>query len=265
MSWAFPVLGKTEWSGGGWMPNTQNHRGRTHAAIDIYASKGQTIISPVKGVVKYAASTNVGGNWIQILGDDGNVYYFAHMDKPTTLSKGDRVSGGSTLGFVGNSGSASSTSPHLHFSIKKNGKALNPATFLKSGVVVPDIRDYADRNTGAGSAAAADSPGQEWSGVQNAPPGYFADIDWTSANADEPLSPQAQDSSTPAWFDQLAQYRQEVANRPQEENPTKVKAQRVMHGTLTGMANMVRNAGFQTGIGESEVDVNTISREEGER
>ena len=103
MSWLFPVIGVTEWSKGGWMPGTKNHRGRTHAAIDIYAARGAPIVTPVSGKVKNIGSTSIGGNWIQIEGNDGNVYYFAHMNTPTHLSRNDTVTGGQQIGAVGKS------------------------------------------------------------------------------------------------------------------------------------------------------------------
>lgn len=245
MSWVFPVVGKTRWSGGGWMPNTLTHRGRTHAAIDIYAGRGQTIVSPVSGTVKAVDSTAIGGNWIQIQGDDGNVYYFAHMDKPSSLSRGQRISGGVAIGAVGNSGSASSTEPHVHFSVKKNGKAINPVNMLQGGVVAPDLE--LEKTGVAGGSGTA--------------PGALEVPDWATANVSEPL-PLAAQEGTPAWFDQLAQYRTELANQPSKENPTKVQARRVMHGTLAGMANMVRSAGFQTeaGDGTGIDDPNIIER-----
>lgn len=250
MSFMFPVIGKTEWSGGGWMPNKQNHRGRTHAAIDIYAARGQTIVSPVAGSVLSYGSGNIGGNWIQIKGDDGNVYYFAHMDKGTTLAKGTRVDGGTAIGFVGNTGSARTTSPHVHFSVKRNGQAINPVSMLKGGVVAPDLEF---EKTGVVGGAGT-------------PPAAMDVPDWATANQSEDVPLEAQ-QQTPAWFDQLAQYRQELMNQPQQENPTKIQARRVMHGTLSGMANMVRSAGFQTSsINETGIDdPNEIVRGDEER
>ena len=255
MSFVFPVIGKTEWSGGSWMPSTQTHRGRTHAAVDIYASRGQTIVSPVSGTVRSVGSTNIGGNWIQIQGSDGKIYYFAHMDSATTLKKGQSVRGGQAIGAVGNSGSASRTSPHLHFSIKSsNGSAINPVPLLRGGVVVPDLEfEKTGVKGGAGTVPGAFVP-PDWANIVNNPGG-----------SDEPL-PQAAQQEVPAWFDQLAKYRQELLNQPATENPTKIKARRVMHGTLAGMANMVRRAGFESEqpLGVDE-DLNEVSRTEGER
>lgn len=135
--WLFPVVGKSEYSGGSWMPGALTHRGRTHPAIDIYADRGSAIIAPVGGVVQRVSSGEIGGHTISIKGDDGYVYYFAHMDAPTTLIKGQRFGAGQLLGAVGNSGSAKRTSPHLHLKMSKNGTAVNPKRFLDHGYKVP--------------------------------------------------------------------------------------------------------------------------------
>jgi hypothetical protein len=43
---------------------------------------------------------------------------------------GAQIGAGGHIGFVGNTGSASSTSPHLHFSVKEGGRAINPKSYL---------------------------------------------------------------------------------------------------------------------------------------
>ena len=142
MGWIFPVAGENEWSQGFWMPTTLTHRGRTHAATDIYAKEGTAIVSPVDGdVIAVGGNTAIGGNWVQFRGDDGIVYYFAHMFQPPSAKKGQRIQSGTYLGGVGRSGSAKRTSPHLHFSMKINGKAVNPTKWYKEGTK-PDPRNY---------------------------------------------------------------------------------------------------------------------------
>jgi hypothetical protein len=250
MAFVFPVVGKTEWSPGSWMPNTQTHRGRTHAAIDIYAERGQIIVSPVSGTVRSLGSGNVGGNWIQITGDDGNTYYFAHMDRQTTLEKGQRITGGAMIGLVGNTGSAKHTHPHLHFSVKHNGKAVSPVSMLQGAVVVPDV---------AVTGSVGESSPAPWDD-----PNYWGDM--ASVDTNEAL-PEGAQEQTPAWFDQLAQAREDRLSASATEDPVKVKASRVMHGVLSGMASMVRSSGFQTDAGDGTGigEVNEIDREAGER
>ena len=128
--WLSPVAGDSEYSGGSWMPGTKTHRGRTHAAMDVYAKRGTPIVAPVGGRIVSVKTGKVGGHTVRMRGDDGLMYYFAHMDSKSSAKNGSTVRPGAHLGFVGNSGSAKNTKPHLHFSIKKGGTALNPKTYL---------------------------------------------------------------------------------------------------------------------------------------
>lgn len=132
--WVLPVPGG-EWSSGSFMPNSHNHRDRTHPGLDIYAAEGSMIQAPVSGKVIATGTTGIGGNWVQIQGDDGYVYYFAHMQYPTHLQEGQQVSAGGQIGLVGNTGSASSTSPHLHFTVKTHsGDVVDPRPLMENGV-----------------------------------------------------------------------------------------------------------------------------------
>lgn len=129
--WVMPVAGDNEWSRGSWMPNTLTHRGRTHAATDVYAERGTPIVSPVGGKVISVKESEIGGFTARVQGDDGIIYYFAHMNEAAVVGAGQKILAGAHIGFVGNSGSASSTSPHLHFSMKKpNGDVINPSGYL---------------------------------------------------------------------------------------------------------------------------------------
>lgn len=129
--WTFPVAGSTEWSGGSFM-NKHTKGDRSHHAIDIYAAQGTPIISPVGGTITSVKSGGkLGGTTVAVRGRDGITYYFAHMSKHAAgLERGQKIMAGHALGTVGNTGSARGTKAHLHFSMKKNGKALNPKSFL---------------------------------------------------------------------------------------------------------------------------------------
>lgn len=155
--WVFPVAGPNEWSGGSWMPNTLTHRGRTHAAIDIYADRGTPIVSPVSGKVLATTRSNIGGFTARIQGDDGLIYYFAHMNEAAVVGAGQTIMAGTHIGFVGNSGSASSTKEHLHLSIKKRGgDAVNPMSFLSGAESSAGI--YGGASSQAYGSAAMNTP-----------------------------------------------------------------------------------------------------------
>jgi murein DD-endopeptidase MepM/ murein hydrolase activator NlpD len=59
-----------------------------------------------------------GGLFVSIIGDDGVRYYGSHLQQvAAVIQPGLRVSAGQTLGYVGTSGDARGTAPHLHFGI----------------------------------------------------------------------------------------------------------------------------------------------------
>ncbi len=144
LNWYFPVVGQTEWSGGSYMD--LSHRGRSHYAIDIYADAGSQIVAPVSGVVSRVRTSDIGGHTISIKGDDGIEYYFAHMAQPTPMAQGQRVNMGMMIGAVGRTGAAKTTSNHLHFSMKRNGKPINPKQYLDVGYTIPKLSAEAARN-----------------------------------------------------------------------------------------------------------------------
>lgn len=134
--WMFPVAGPATWSRGSWMPDRNTHRGRKHPAIDIYAERGTPIVSPVAGTVEATNRSPIGGFTVRIRGIDGMAYYFAHMNEAAVVGAGQKINAGQHIGFVGNTGSASTTSPHLHFSIRDaTSGAINPVSFLEAAVM----------------------------------------------------------------------------------------------------------------------------------
>lgn len=151
-SWVMPVAGTSEWGRGSWMPNTKTHRGRTHAAIDVYAKEGTPIVAPVAGRVVSTKTGPIGGHTVRVLGDDGITYYFAHMANEAVVEDGSRVLPGYHLGYVGTSGSAQGTSPHLHFSMRDGNKVVNPISFLERGATatqrMPTTDDVSLRQPG---------------------------------------------------------------------------------------------------------------------
>ena len=81
----------------------------------------------------------IGGNAAWLAGNDGNRYYYAHMDHWEGSSRG--VSQGEVIGYVGDTGNAGPLNYHLHFEVHpKGGAAVNPVPLLtipKSCTVVP--------------------------------------------------------------------------------------------------------------------------------
>jgi peptidoglycan LD-endopeptidase LytH len=104
--------------------------GRTHEGIDMFAKKGTPVYSATHGYVVYAGTNPLGGNVLFILGRGGVRYYYAHLDSfAEGMTPGKEVSTTTLVGFVGNTGNAERTPPHLHFGMYKNG-AQNPYSLL---------------------------------------------------------------------------------------------------------------------------------------
>ena len=104
---------------------------RLHEGQDIFAPKGTPIYSATSGYVYKVGEDNLGGHTVSVIGAGGVVYYYAHLDSYAPhLAQGDPVTTQTVLGFVGTSGNAGGTPPHLHFGVYSTSGALNPLPLL---------------------------------------------------------------------------------------------------------------------------------------
>jgi peptidoglycan LD-endopeptidase LytH len=104
---------------------------RTHEGQDIFAAKGTPILSATSGYVYNIGENNLGGQTVSVIGRGGRVYYYAHLDAyAPQLKEGDWVTTRTVLGYVGTTGNAQGTPPHLHFGIYASGGAINPLPLL---------------------------------------------------------------------------------------------------------------------------------------
>lgn len=100
----------------------------SHTGIDMACATGTNIFASLSGTVAYTGYSSVYGNYVIINHFDGYQTLYAHMSK-ILCKKGDYVNQGTRIGLVGNTGY--STGPHLHFSVYKNGKLVDPLILLK--------------------------------------------------------------------------------------------------------------------------------------
>jgi len=88
-----------------------------HTGADYAARTGTPVVAVRSGrIIRSDSAGGAYGNWIQLLGDDGRVYMYAHLSV-RQVSVGQRVKAGQQIGKVGSTGN--STGPHLHFEKSK--------------------------------------------------------------------------------------------------------------------------------------------------
>jgi soluble lytic murein transglycosylase-like protein len=110
----------------GYVFPVQGYRGRVDAhhgvaeargGSDIMANEGTPVVAMRGGRVLNAGFDNTGGNFVMIAADDGNQYYYAHLQNAPLVRTGQAVTAGVPLGAVGRTGNARNTPPHLHIGI----------------------------------------------------------------------------------------------------------------------------------------------------
>jgi murein DD-endopeptidase MepM/ murein hydrolase activator NlpD len=102
---------------------------RFHNGIDLAAPTGTPILASLPGKVVAAGwLSNACGNGLKIEHPNKFTTSYCHLDK-INVKKGVSVNISSTLGTVGSTGR--STGPHLHFTVRKDGKLVNPETYFR--------------------------------------------------------------------------------------------------------------------------------------
>lgn len=102
-----------------------------HRATDIMGEHGWPVYAAVGGTITVMPESRPAYGWIiTIAGDDGRHYDYIHLGRDDNdrgaayaagLSKGDTVQRGEHIGYVGSSGNASDSAPHLHFQMRDEG------------------------------------------------------------------------------------------------------------------------------------------------
>lgn len=118
-------------------PHFYDARGeRGHEAIDILAQRGEPVVATEDGNIVKLFLSRPGGNTIYEFDPTQKyAYYYAHLDRYADgLKEGDTVKRGQIIGYVGSTGNADPSTPHLHFAIFRlgpekqwwKGEALDP-------------------------------------------------------------------------------------------------------------------------------------------
>ena len=101
-----------------------------HRGVDIAVPTGTTVLAAMDGTVTTAAYDSYYGNYVVIEDSNGYCTKYAHMDT-LSVSAGQTVKHGDSIGTTGNTGS--STGSHLHIECLYNGEYYNPLFYLKQG------------------------------------------------------------------------------------------------------------------------------------
>jgi murein DD-endopeptidase MepM/ murein hydrolase activator NlpD len=101
------------------------HKWKAHLGVDYAARRGTPVSAAGSGRIIYAARIGSYGNLIKIRHADGYETRYAHLKSfRRGIYRGKRVKKGQTIAYVGTTGR--STGPHLHFELRKRGRAINP-------------------------------------------------------------------------------------------------------------------------------------------
>lgn len=119
---AFPVSGHGNRAVQSFWGMARDGGRRRHEGIDIFAPRGTPVVAAVDGVVRSTRPNQLGGTviWLSDPVRRQSLYY-AHLDS-LAVTEGEVVATGDTIGFVGNTGNARTTRPHLHFGVYRRGR-----------------------------------------------------------------------------------------------------------------------------------------------
>lgn len=133
--------------------------GRIHRATDLFAEMGTPVRAAMGGVVVWAPASEhaTAGFALQVRGDDGRLYAYYHLGPAdgtraqalaNGIDDGVRVERGQVIGWLGNSGNARTTPPHLHFEIHDPAvtdpygtQRMNPFPSLAAAAEGVDVDD----------------------------------------------------------------------------------------------------------------------------
>jgi murein DD-endopeptidase MepM/ murein hydrolase activator NlpD len=158
-SLAFPVEGRDSRAVRSFWGADRDAGARAHQGIDVFAPRGTPVLASADGIA-WAGENRLGGTVVFVRdAARGHSLYYAHLDRHA-VTTGQRVRTGDTLGFVGNTGNARTTAPHLHFGVYRRGQgAIDPFPFVdtraaRAGTVPAALATLAGRAARSSSATA---------------------------------------------------------------------------------------------------------------
>jgi murein DD-endopeptidase MepM/ murein hydrolase activator NlpD len=124
---SWPIRGWiTSWYG--WRNDPFTGSRSFHTGIDIGSAEGLPVRAAMEGTVSATGFSTISGNYVVLSHHSGYSTMYAHLSS-IAVRQGQRVSTSTILGAVGSTGY--STGPHLHFTVQKHGRLVNPMTLLR--------------------------------------------------------------------------------------------------------------------------------------
>ena len=115
----FPVAAPTTFSDD-WLQSRPG--GRVHEGIDLVSTMGAPLVATVSGTILRPGNTPRSGIRLWIRGNNGDEYFYCHLSRfAANVRDGLPVKAGDVVGYVGMTGDAQGTVPHLHFEIHPGG------------------------------------------------------------------------------------------------------------------------------------------------
>ena len=123
--YAFPVYGRARVA-----DNFGAERAKpikVHRGVDIFAPFGSPVVAARDGRLSHVGTLPISGNRLWLHTENGDAFFYAHMSAFSRAARnGAQVKAGTVLGFVGNTGDAEPTPPHLHFQVHPGGMKKDP-------------------------------------------------------------------------------------------------------------------------------------------
>jgi hypothetical protein len=137
--YVFPVAGESVWGDSYGAPRSEV-AGGWHHGDDIVAMLGTPVVAVADGTLDRVGWDRLGGWGLWVRDWAGDEFYYAHLSGYSRLALlSTRVSAGEVIGFIGNTGDAFTTIPHLHFEVHPRSLlqlgldgAVDPTTYLRS-------------------------------------------------------------------------------------------------------------------------------------
>ena len=99
-----------------------------HSGMDIASEPGTPVKATADGIVSFAGWSGGNGNLLALEHGLGFSTYYAH-NRLVVVRVGQKIKRGDVIGYVGSTGN--STGPHVHYEVWKDGRSLNPITFIE--------------------------------------------------------------------------------------------------------------------------------------